>query len=379
MPARYAAVDVEALLSGRATIRSGYAAREQTTCRLGERDCGATVTPYHACCPENTGCVSLLLNARCCDPDLSETECSAALVKQAQCANPEHDLYDFDGNFCCEQGYKGYGNTKTQGDGCGTQDYVLKDKEKWLTIVVSGRAISSTASSKKTTVTRAPSATNPGNTSKTTSASTSTDASSTDTSSPTTTAPSGSATSTIGSSPTTSAPSAGAPSSTAAAEKTSSAGAIAGGVVGGIAALAILAFLIWFLRRRKAKKTYASATPQSPSGAYQAMGGEKDVPLAAMGKAGSSGQGDGGEGGVSELPGKERGDAAAAAELYGQEGAGRAEMYSPGGEGRAEMYSPSVATTAELHGVERGPGELPAWDGRGVGGGQGRAVPVELP
>lgn len=73
---------------------------------------------------------------------------------------------------------------------------------------------------------------------------------------------------------------------------------------------------------------------------------------------------------MSELPGKEKGDAAAA-ELYGQEG-NRA----------AELYSPSVATTAELHGVERGPGELPAWDGRGVPAQLrpgDRGGPVELP
>lgn len=113
----------------------------------------------------------------------------------------------------------------------------------------------------------------------------------------------------------------------------------------------------------------------------EGQGPEKDVPLAAMGKAAS--HHDGGGGGASELPVKDRGGDAAAAELYGQDGKRVAEMYSPVGEGPAEMYSPSVATTAELHGVERGPGELPAWDGRGVPGqlrvGEGRPAPVELP
>lgn len=60
-------------------------------------------------------------------------------MKDPECANPEHDLYDFDGHFCCEQGYKGYGNRNTMGDGCGTDDYVLKDKEDWLTIVAPGK------------------------------------------------------------------------------------------------------------------------------------------------------------------------------------------------------------------------------------------------
>lgn len=73
------------------------------------------------------------------------------------------------------------------------------------------------------------------------------------------------------------------------------------------------------------------------------------------------------EGGVSELPDKDKGgDAGAAAELYGQEGKRVAEMDTPRGQGPAEMYSPGVVTTPELHGTERGPGELPAWDGKGV-------------
>lgn len=76
------------------------------------------------------------------------------------------------------------------------------------------------------------------------------------------------------------------------------------------------------------------------------------------------------------MPGKERGDVAAAAEMYvsGTQGEGAASA--------AELYSPSVAAAAELHGVEKGPEELPAWDGRGVPGelraGE-RGGPVELP
>ncbi|KFY06431.1 hypothetical protein V491_08633, partial [Pseudogymnoascus sp. VKM F-3775] len=154
MPARYAAVDSFDLLSGRAdTIRIGYAAREKIACRLGEQDCGQTVSPYHACCPGNTQCFSPGYNARCCEPD---EDCKEELTKLAKCANPEHDMYDNEGFFCCEQGKKGYANHKTNGDGCGDQDYKLGDYEEFLTIEVSGRAITTSAS--KTT--GAPSATN---------------------------------------------------------------------------------------------------------------------------------------------------------------------------------------------------------------------------
>ncbi|KFY74868.1 hypothetical protein V499_05136, partial [Pseudogymnoascus sp. VKM F-103] len=350
MPARYAAVDAADLLFGRATtVRNGYAARETTTCRLGEQDCGQTVKPYHACCPGNTECVSPGYNAYCCEPD---KDCKKQLTNLPQCANPEHDMYDFGGFFCCEQGRKGYGNTGTDGDGCAAPDYVLQEKDEWLTIAVPGIAIK-TGTSK--TSTGAPSATNSANTKSSSTTQTSGHASSTDASSSTTSSPTASDT------PSTTAPSADAPSSTdAAAAKSSNAGPIAGGVVGGIVALALIAFLVWFLRRRKAR-SYATAAPASPSGPYQAVEGqgpEKGVPLADMGTGAAEQKG---EGGLSELPGKER----------GAEGA--AEMYSPGTPGTpgqaaaAELYSPVVATTAELHGVERGPGELPAWDGREAG------------
>lgn len=66
MPARYAAIDSAVLLGGRADeIRIGYASREANNCTSG-KDCGGTVSPYHACCPEDTKCVSLDLNARVC-------------------------------------------------------------------------------------------------------------------------------------------------------------------------------------------------------------------------------------------------------------------------------------------------------------------------
>lgn len=64
MPARYAAVDSAVLLGERATVRVGYAARESVQCQVGELDCGSTIRPYVACCPEDTECVSLSLNAR---------------------------------------------------------------------------------------------------------------------------------------------------------------------------------------------------------------------------------------------------------------------------------------------------------------------------
>lgn len=48
-------------------------------------------------------------------------------------------MYYNDGYFCCEQGLKGYMDSKTEADGCGDQDYTLKKNEKWLEIVKAGK------------------------------------------------------------------------------------------------------------------------------------------------------------------------------------------------------------------------------------------------
>ncbi|KFY20290.1 hypothetical protein V493_07704, partial [Pseudogymnoascus sp. VKM F-4281 (FW-2241)] len=158
MPARYAGVDSADLLGGRAEpIRMGYAAREPAECRVEEKDCGETVKPFHACCPKNTVCTS---------PDYN-----------AHCANPEHDLYEHDGWFCCEQERKGYANKISNGDGCGREDYELKAGDEWLTIAISG---------KRTSTDSTPSATASGDKSKTTDAS-ATNTSATGTADPSTT------------------------------------------------------------------------------------------------------------------------------------------------------------------------------------------------
>ncbi|KFY58939.1 hypothetical protein V497_04559, partial [Pseudogymnoascus sp. VKM F-4516 (FW-969)] len=187
MPARYAAVDSAALLGERATIRVGYAVREKK-CLAGQRDCGPSAVPFHACCTENTFCASLSLNARCCEKDEADDDCADRVEKDPKCANAEHDMYNNDGFFCCDQSKKGYRNQDA--DGCADQDYVLKGKEEWLTIYKSGEPTSTSKTTGK------PSATSPGKTSSTADPTTTSDHSSSSSSSSTDT-------STIGSSSTT--------------------------------------------------------------------------------------------------------------------------------------------------------------------------------
>ncbi|KFX86412.1 hypothetical protein V490_09089, partial [Pseudogymnoascus sp. VKM F-3557] len=114
MPARYAAVDSAALLGERATIRVGYAVREKK-CLAGQRDCGVSAAPFHACCTENTYCASLSLNSRCCEKDEADDDCADRVEKDPKCANAEHDMYDNDGFFCCDQSKKGYRNQDADG------------------------------------------------------------------------------------------------------------------------------------------------------------------------------------------------------------------------------------------------------------------------
>lgn len=72
-------------------------------------------------------------------------------------------------------------------------------------------------------------------------------------------------TSSISSSTTTSATTTATPTSNSDDSITVAPGTIAGGVVGGVAGLAIIGILAWFLIRRRARKTHSYEPPSSPT------------------------------------------------------------------------------------------------------------------
>ncbi|KAF1843064.1 uncharacterized protein K460DRAFT_407436 [Cucurbitaria berberidis CBS 394.84] len=195
-----------------AALENGFAIRRNGTCINGlEVDCGITLAPYHGCCPTGLSCPSQY-NIACCPPGNNCTE-SLITAPEPKCANATWDLYNNGGYFCCDHGLIGY-NTSRGTNGCASPGAKLESGIKILSLVKMG-----------------------GEASRTSTASSS--------SSPATTTPSNTQSAS--------------PSPPADPGSSTPVGAIAGGVVGGVAAIA-LALLAWYLLRRR-KQNKAEGNP----------------------------------------------------------------------------------------------------------------------
>ncbi|SPO04124.1 uncharacterized protein DNG_06807 [Cephalotrichum gorgonifer] len=185
---------------------SGFALRKNGTCGAAEVDCGRTVAPYRACCPESSFCPTQY-NVDCCP---SSSNCTAELVREPHCANTTWDLYDNGGYFCCEKGLVGYAAT-TNSNGCAQPGYAFQDGETVLKLISAGEdpATATPDATRSTSGPENPTGTPPDN------------------------APAVSETSLP-------ATSSGPPVA-----------AIAGGTVGGVVALVAAAAMWWFLRRKR--------------------------------------------------------------------------------------------------------------------------------
>ncbi|GIJ82291.1 hypothetical protein Asppvi_000797 [Aspergillus pseudoviridinutans] len=194
---------------------AGFALRTNGSCLDTEVDCGATVHPFRACCPGGSYCPSQY-NVNCCP---SAANCTQLLVETPKCANETWDLYNYYGYFCCEKGTTAFG-TNSGSDGCAVRGYNFDSSETLLPVVSSGKAsvAASTSSVTSTPSTSSTSSTSPTHTS-------------------TQTQPS------------------------EASSKTNT-GAIAGGVVGGVAGVALIAFLVWWLLSRRTKRQPVLHGPQ---------------------------------------------------------------------------------------------------------------------
>ncbi|KAI1646967.1 uncharacterized protein F4817DRAFT_338956 [Daldinia loculata] len=177
---------------------SGWAIRRNGSC-VGEVDCGVTRDPFHACCPSSTECPSQY-NVACCP---FGKNCTAAAVETPKCANGSWVMFDNAGFFCCEKGYIGYNYRGT--DGCSKSGASLPDGALPLA-EISQASFSSSSTTSTTTPTATP-----------------------------------------------------APDSQSNSDSDSSSnnaipvGAIIGGVLGGVAFLALVILCLWFVRRRKAR------------------------------------------------------------------------------------------------------------------------------
>ncbi|KAI0908904.1 hypothetical protein F4823DRAFT_563361 [Ustulina deusta] len=181
----------------------GWAIRRNGSCLLAkEVDCGATVNPYRACCPTSSNCPSQY-NAACCPPNVN---CTSSLVETPSCANSSWVMYDNGGYFCCEKGQVGYNISNT--DGCGISGNALPGGA--VPVAVVDQTFSSTSTSASASATTTTTATTE---------------------------------------PTTSHPSFSTPSPNT--SDTVPGGTIAGAVIGGLAGIATIIGLFWFILRKK--------------------------------------------------------------------------------------------------------------------------------
>lgn len=115
---------------------SGFALRKNGSCLDTEKDCGATVGSFRACCPAGSFCPSQY-NVNCCP---SSANCTESLVKTPKCANETWDLYDNNGYFCCLQDTTGY-STPEDSDGCASPGYPFAEDETLLSKISAGKGM----------------------------------------------------------------------------------------------------------------------------------------------------------------------------------------------------------------------------------------------
>lgn len=225
----------------------GLSVRRNGSCLNTETDCGATWSSFHACCPSGTKCPKGQGNVKCCPSDADCTE----LVDNTQCANSTANVYKAKGYFCCAKEMSAFMQKETTFVGCTDDISDLDDTVSLLAIRYHGMYQIESLWNVLVSTHMSTASTSTSSTAISTSASISTTSSSqaqTTTPAKNTAEPTPSATEPANSSP-------------------SHTGAIAGGVVGGVAGLALLAGLVWFFLRKRSRKNAAISlgTDDSPS------------------------------------------------------------------------------------------------------------------
>ncbi|RDW93399.1 uncharacterized protein DSM5745_00721 [Aspergillus mulundensis] len=195
---------------------AGYGLRRNGTCLATEETCANPYDDWHNCCPEGTYCND---DNTCCP---TSSNCAAFIEADPHCANNvTWDLYDSNGYFCCLSSSYGftrndlvYNGTRTGGVGCADG---LPDGESLTAIPPVARGVGSESATPTPT-------------------------------------PSPADTDTATTTPTPSDADADADAETTSSSSSTNTGAIAGGVVGGVAGLAVILALIWFIMRRRRQR-----------------------------------------------------------------------------------------------------------------------------
>ncbi|KZN87181.1 hypothetical protein EN45_057390 [Penicillium chrysogenum] len=200
----------------------GYALRRNGSCLSTETDCGGTTAPFHACCPGNMFCPGRQYNVVCCP---SNAGCRD--IMSDSCADKKADLYSSNTSdlanegFCCERDSYAFAMKANSGVGCADGLSDLQTSMDQLMAISSASAIPTPSSTPSTFVT----------------------------SSPTTTSTTPSSTTSTGE---------------AKPASSTNTAAIAGGTVGGVAGVAILIALVWFLLRRRNKQRQENGVQDMP-------------------------------------------------------------------------------------------------------------------
>ncbi|PIG83980.1 hypothetical protein AARAC_008637 [Aspergillus arachidicola] len=191
-----------------------------------ETDCGQTWQPFHACCPNGNHCPTQN-NVKCSS---SDADCPDLLKKQPRCANSTGNLLKANGYFCCPPETVAFSRKEN-----GWRLFLL------VRVYTLGRVLTSTPiASSMISIWLV--------------------------------------TSTLPTTSTTVPPTQTSTTNTSPQDRSSqfsqvNTGAVAGGVVGGVAGVAIVAFLLWFYIRRRAASlrqgprassySYGSGTPKA--------------------------------------------------------------------------------------------------------------------
>lgn len=99
----------------------GFAIRRNGTCLAEENDCGATLAPFRACCPQGASCFGWHNNDCCVG-----SNCTQTLLEYPSCANSSWNMYLYGGYFCCAPESDGIGYGDSNSDGCAEPGSSLK-------------------------------------------------------------------------------------------------------------------------------------------------------------------------------------------------------------------------------------------------------------
>ncbi|KAE8340774.1 hypothetical protein BDV24DRAFT_163993 [Aspergillus arachidicola] len=220
----------------------GFSFRRNGSHLSTKTDCGQTWQPFHACCPNGNHCPTQN-NVNCYS---SDADCGDLFQQQPHCANSIGNLLKANSYFCCPPETVGFSRKQNGSVGCAESVEDVGEEYNLLATIYTGSCLHTRLSFNIYPITPSMISTSL-------------------------------ATSTLPTTSTTVPPTQTSTTNTSPQDRSLqfsqvNTGAVAGGVVGGVAGVAIVAFLLWFYIRRRAASlrqgprasySYGSGTPEA--------------------------------------------------------------------------------------------------------------------